>query len=336
MTSEQRTDAFVSLGRQLAKMEQQALEMLCMEAQNENPWFTPDNMTRALKGIIRLLDKDKLHRWLSAYDFSQRHSKAVGIVMAGNIPFVGFHDLLSVLISGHGAIVKLSSKDSKSIRMLVDLLIQLEPEFRSRIVITNGTLQNMDAIIATGSTNTSRYFTYYFSKYPHIIRKNRTSCAVLTGNESPEELRNLGEDIFSFFGLGCRNVSKIYLPRSYRPENLIANWDAFKTIIHHHKYANNYDYQKSILLVNKLPHLDAGFVLLQENERLVSPIAILFYEYYDSLEELRKVLASQADQLQCVVGQKGIGDVPLGQAQYPEVWDYADQIDTLKFLTELR
>jgi hypothetical protein len=254
--------------------------------------------------------------------------------MAGNIPLVGFHDLLCVLISGHMAQIKLSSKDSKLPSYIIKHLLWLEPGFEKNISVTEGKLHDFDAVIATGSDNSARYFHQYFGKYPNIIRKNRTSVAVLSGNESTQELSQLGEDVFSYFGLGCRNVSKIYAPVGYDFTLLLDAWQGFHDIIHHHKYSNNYDYQKSILLVNRLPFLDNGFVLLQENERLVSPISVVYTESYTTPKNLHEKLSAIREKIQCITGN-GDSFIPFGQAQYPSLGDYADQIDTLKFLSEL-
>lgn len=256
-------------------------------------------------------------------------------MLAGNIPLVGFHDLLSVLISGHHVQLKLSSKDSKLIQYLIKHLIWLEPAFEKIIKIKENKLENFDAVIATGSDNSARYFEYYFGKYPNIIRKNRSSCVILNGNESEEEMEALGEDIFSYFGLGCRNVSKAFVPKGYDLAKILSRWESYKEIIHHHKYCNNYDYQKSILLVNLIPFLDNGFILLQENEKLVSPISVLFYEYYTDQEDLEIKLNINKEKIQCIVGSNSLATVPFGGAQYPEVWDYADNVDTLTFLEKL-
>jgi hypothetical protein len=254
--------------------------------------------------------------------------------MAGNIPLVGFHDFLAVLISGHSILVKLSSKDSVLISWLADQLIQIDQRFSSRIHFAER-LKNFDGIIATGSDNSSRYFTYYFGKYPNVIRKNRTSCAVLTGKETDSDLLTLGKDVFTYFGLGCRNVSKVYMPKSFEPTRLLQAWEPWKDIIHHHKYCNNYDYQKSILLVNRIPFFDSNFVLIQENERLVSPISVVYYEFYEDEGSLALKLAESKNKIQCVVGHATPASVPFGKAQSPSLGDYADQIDTLKFLEGL-
>ena len=288
-----------------------------------------------VKGIRAFLREDQLTTWTSKYSLEPAKPKTIALVMAGNIPLVGFHDFLCVLISGHHAQIKLSSKDSKLIKYLVNYLERVEPGFRGQITFVDR-LQNFDAIIATGSDNSARYFEYYFGKYPNIIRKNRTSCAVLEGGESDQEIENLASDIFSYFGLGCRNVSKLYVPNDYDFIKLLSRLDTYKDVIHHHKYCNNYDYQKSILLVNGIKHLDNGFVLLQENEKLVSPISVLYYERFSNDDDLRNKLETNATKLQCVVGKKKPATIPFGQAQYPNVWDYADQLDTLKFLSELK
>lgn len=289
----------------------------------------------ALTGIQSFLRHNALSHWTSSYNLESSNPKTIALVMAGNIPLVGFHDFLCVLISGNRVQIKLSSKDTKLLKYLIKHLIWLEPEFEKYIAI-NEKLENFDAIIATGSDNSARYFESYFGKYPNIIRKNRTSCAIITGEESEAQIESLGADIFSYFGLGCRNVSKIYVPTGYDLAKLLSSWDSFKDVIHHHKYCNNYDYQKSILLVNTMPFLDNGFIMFQENEKLVSPISVLYYEYYSSEAELKRKLEENSDKLQCIVGSSPLATIKFGQTQLPLLEDYADQIDTLKFISELR
>jgi hypothetical protein len=335
MTLEQRISAFVKLGNHLSNLSEEAFESLALSARLENPWFTADNVKRSLTGVAQYLNEDKLSHWTSAYTLNPQEPKEVALVLAGNIPLVGFHDLLSVLISGHHAQLKLSSKDSRLIQYFIKHLLWLEPAFENAIIIKENKLENFDAVIATGSDNSARYFEYYFSKYPNIIRKNRTSCVILTGNESVEEIDVLGEDIFSYFGLGCRNVSKAYVPKGYDLAKILSRWEAYKDIIHHHKYCNNYDYQKSILLVNLIPFLDNGFILLQENEKMVSPISVLYYEFYTDQADLENKLKNNTEKIQCIVGKNKPATISFGSAQYPEVWDYADNVDTLRFLEKL-
>lgn len=335
MTLEQRISAFVKLGNHLSNLSQEGFESLALSARLENPWFTEANVRRSLVGVTRYLQDDKLREWTSRYALNPVQPKTVALVLAGNIPMVGFHDLLSVLISGHRAQLKFSSKDSKLIPYLIKHLIWLEPTFEKMIEVKENKLENFDAVIATGSDNSARYFDYYFSKYPNIIRKNRTSCVVLNGHEPTEDIAALGEDIFSYFGLGCRNVSKAFVPEGYDLTKLLSAWDAYKDIIHHHKYCNNYDYQKSILLVNQVPFFDNGFILLQQNDKLVSPISGLYYEFYKDQTDLETKLNRDAEKIQCLVGNEKPANVSFGSAQYPDVWDYADNVDTLKFLEKL-
>lgn len=335
MTIEQRIRAFVNLGNHLTNLSAEAFESLVLQARSENPWFTSDTIQKSLTGIVLYLQEDKLRAWTSAYTFNPNKSKTVALVLAGNIPLVGFHDLLSVLISGHRAQLKFSSKDSKLMQYLIRHLIWLEPDFEKTITVRENKLEGFDAVIATGSDNSARYFEYYFGKYPNIIRKNRTSCAILSGNETAKEIEALGEDVFSYFGLGCRNVSKVFVPTGYDLTKILSRLESFKEIIHHHKYCNNYDYQKSILLVNQVSFLDNGFLLLQENERLVSPISVLYYEFYTDQADLETKLRNNNEKIQCIVGSSSPANVAFGKAQYPEVWDYADHVDTLKFLAGL-
>lgn len=333
MTTDERLEGLAKLGKYVNAIDEVELDGLLLKVKNENPWFTPGSVNLALEGIRRYLDPIKLKKWISSYHFTHTTPRQIALVMAGNIPLAGFHDLVSVLVSGHAAMVKLSSKDSVLPTFLVSRLFEIEPRFATLVNLVDQ-LKNFDAVIATGSDNSARYFHYYFGKYPHIIRKNRTSCAVLTGAESSEELMLLGRDVFTYFGLGCRNVSKIFIPADFDPTRLIKAWDIYVDILHHHKYHNNYDYQKSILLVNKIPFYDSGFVILHENEKLVSPISVVYFERYQSKRQLAEKLASLSDKIQCIVG-KDQDYVGFGQAQSPELWDYADRVDTLKFLEAL-
>jgi hypothetical protein len=275
------------------------------------------------------LSRDKLEKWLSAYPIEMpANPKTVGIVMAGNIPMVGFHDLLSVMVSGHNALIKLSSKDHVLLTWLLKKLFGLDEDWKNRITVSD-LLRGMDAVIATGSNNSSRYFEYYFAKYPHIVRRNRGSVAVLTGDESEDDLKRLGFDMLSYFGLGCRNVSKLLVPEGYSFDFLFESIMPFRYVIDHNKYKNNYDYNRTLLLMNKEPHLANEFLMLREDDRIVSPVAMVHYETYKTEDELNKILLKDEQNIQCVAGSDFI---PFGKTQSPELWDYADGVDTMKFL----
>ncbi len=333
MKIEERILAFTALGKWIKQLSEDEFQSIAEEVRRENPWFTEINVRMAVSGVASFLDEEKLKTWTSAYPFSST-AKKVALILAGNIPMVGFHDLLCVLISGHHAQLKLSSKDSVLIKFLIHKLIAIEPQFETRIEVVER-LKNFDAVIATGSDNSARHFDYYFGKYPNIIRKNRTSIGVLTGIETEKDLNTLGLDVFSYFGLGCRNVSKLFIPTDYDLGKVYRSWESYHDIIHHHKYCNNYDYQKSILLVNTSPFLDNGFAIFQENEKMVSPISIVYYEFYNSTAELNERLNSIKEKTQCIVGNSEWATVKFGQSQFPTLGDYADQIDTLLFLSKL-
>ncbi|RIW15252.1 acyl-CoA reductase [Algoriphagus lacus] len=337
MPFKDRIEAFSRLGEFISQLDQVDQENLVRRVQNQNSWFTEISIQSALKGISIILDRKNLDEWLSAYAFPDWViPKTVGILMAGNIPGVGFHDLLCVLITGHIASIKLSSADSVFSKWIIDQLIRLEPRFQNHIQIEE-MLKGKDAYIATGSDNSARYFNYYFGKYPSIIRSNRTSVAVLTGQESDEELEKLGWDIFLYFGLGCRNVSKIFIKNEEQLQRLLGILERFDWVASNHKYLNNYEYNKSIYLVNNEPHLDNGFLLLKQSKDLVSPIGVLFYELYENEEKLLKDLKEIEAKIQCIVASSDQvhGAVPFGSAQYPGPGEYADKMDTLKFLLEL-
>ena len=335
MDIDKRIKAFARLGQRIANLTDEQRLQLYDRAVAANRWFTADNIAMALSGIGRFLDEDTLTNWLQRYQLPAE-SKTVGLVMAGNIPLVGFHDMMSVLLAGHRAQVKLSSQDSILPRALADLLLEEEPAFADRLQFVDK-LQNSDAVIATGSDNSARYFKKYFGHLPHIIRQNRTSAAVLTGHETPDELNGLGSDIFSYFGLGCRNVAKLYVPQGYDFASLFEALQPYEEVFNHPKYFNNYEYNKAIYLVNRTPHLDTGFALFKEDTGLVSPLAVVYYEEYEDMNQVTASLAQYAHKLQCVVGSANTGRpmVPFGQAQFPAVDDYADNVDTLKFLCQI-
>lgn len=345
-------ESFIELGQFLSQFRKDSIEPnesaknnnlffermtgLINQSQSYNGWFTPENIIFSLESWANALSKENLTKWLSNYNFSNIKPKKVGLILAGNIPLVGFHDLVSVLLSGHNAIVKLSSNDQQLIKFMVDYLIALDDRFKSKVDFIEGKLENFDAVIATGSNNTARYFEYYFSSKPNIIRKNRNSVAILTGKETKEELINLGEDIFRYFGLGCRNVSKLFIPEDYDFKLFFEAMFTQGDVIHYEKYANNYDYNKAVFLMSNFKLLDNEFLLLKEDEGYASPIGSLFYEKYDSLDVINKRLKSEEDKIQCIVSKSlEKHHIPFGKTQKPELWDYADNVDTLTFLINL-
>jgi hypothetical protein len=314
------------------------LEKALSEASANNPWFTPVNMKLALTALGEVLREESLKTWLNPYFLPDypAHVKTIGLIAAGNIPLVGFHDMLCVLITGHKCLMKLSGKDKHLPEAVGQILVDIEPQFRQYLSFTTDTLHNYDAVIATGSNNSSRYFEYYFRDYPHIIRKNRNSVAILSGNESQAELQLLADDIFQYFGLGCRNVSMLYFPEEYNIPGLIDAFQDYGDLVNYHKYANNYEYNRAVYLVNRIPHYDSGFVLLKEDKKLASPLAVLHYQYYKDVDLLREQLKAEQENIQCIVsGLKELNHVPFGQTQTPQLWDYADSMDTIRFLTTL-
>jgi hypothetical protein len=338
MNLEERIKSFAVLGETLRRFlddksasGNERLNMMIGIQHIHNPWFTPDNVRKAVTSIANELTPENLTIWTGNYPLLNvmTHPLRVGLIMAGNIPLVGFHDFLSVLISGNNLIAKTSSKDRDMIKFVSDTLCDINPLFKDKIEFTEGTLTNFDAVIATGSDNSSRYFDYYFGKYPNIIRKNRNSIAILEGDESDDDLENLGTDIFSYFGLGCRNVSKIYCPEGYNLKNMCEHWNNFSEVISHSKYANNYDFNKAVFIVNRESFLDTGYLILKEDSRLSSPVSVLFYEYYKSREAVKHQTEHLKVKIQCIVGKH---DIPFGTAQSPHLWEYADGIDTIEFL----
>jgi len=301
-----------------------------------NGWFSEDNIQFAFNSWAKALTEDNLIQWTSNYNLENSSNKTVALVLAGNIPLVGFHDFLSVLISGNKVLAKLSSNDKLLLPFLTKYLISVEPEFENKITFTEEKLEEFDAVIATGSNNTARYFDYYFGKYPNIIRKNRNSVAILTGNESHEQLEKLSDDIFRYFGLGCRNVSKLYLPKDYNFDIFFKAMFKWNKVINDHKYINNYDYNKAVYLMSNLNLLDNEFLLLKEDPNFSSPISVLFHETYENKEVLEQLIITEKDNIQCVVSEIGMeNEIGFGETQNPQLWDYADDIDTLDFLLKL-
>ncbi|MCP4550750.1 MAG: acyl-CoA reductase [Bacteroidetes bacterium] len=325
------------IGSSLLENDYLNLENIIEKSFLENPWFTLENTHQAIKVWASSLSQTNIETWLSAYDtnLTPELPKRIGVVIAGNVPLVGFHDFLCVLVSGNKYLGKLSSSDKYLLPTLAKILIKFEPGFDQLISFTENKLENFDAIIATGSNNSARYFECYFGKYPHIIRKNRNGVAVISGNE--KNLTDLGADIFNYFGLGCRNVSKIYVPEGYDFKPLLKSLDAYNELRNHHKYNNNYDYNKSILLINNTAHYDTGFLLIKEDAQISSPISVLNYEYYNNIEILNKQLSQEKEFLQCIVAESDdiLNRIKFGESQKPELWNYADGIDTMEFLLNL-
>ena len=322
---------------------QETPSSLCDEIEkgrHNNPWFIPEFIRMSYDAWARALIPEKIEAWLSRYpsiSFRRSKPRTIAVIMAGNIPMVGLHDLLCVLASGHNVIIKQSSQDNRLIPIVIDILIQIDPALEKRIAIQENVIKGFDAVIANGSNNTSRYFEYYFGKYPSIIRKNRNSAAIITGNESHEEYQALAKDIFSYFGLGCRNISKVYVPENYDPAEMLPHFGEFAFIADHNKYRNNYDYQKSIFIINNIPHYDNSFLLLREEQSLISPIAVLNYERYHEKSYVIDDLIARGEMIQCIISTDP--DLPMaippGSAQFPELWDYADGIDSMEFLSGL-
>lgn len=351
MLLEKRIDALASLGQFLSQFSPEkiakktsvlhndpyydALDLQIKRAYETNGWFTQDNVIYAINNWSKQLNSNNLNLWTSSYALTVENPKTVAIVMAGNIPLVGFHDFISVLLSGHKVLVKTSSNDKHLLPLISKYLEKIEPEFKNYITFTEEKLANFDAAIATGSNNTNRYFEAYFKNYPSIIRSNRNGVAVLTGNESPEDLKGLGEDIFRYFGLGCRSVSKLFVPKDYDFDPLFNAIYTYKDLINYKKYHNNYDYNKTVYLMSEFKLLENGFLMLKEDISYASPIATVFYEVYNDLELLKKKLALEKEHIQCLVSKALPKAVPFGKSQQPSLTDYADGVDTLAFLSNL-
>jgi hypothetical protein len=316
------------------------LENAVKQAEIENPWFTKGNIIIAIKNISISLERPKIEHFTQRYAkrfFDKKKSRTIGVIMAGNIPVVGFHDFFCILMAGHRFLGKLSSGDSRLLPSIADILIGINPEFNNQILFSNERLRDFDAMIATGSNNTYRYFEYYFGKYPHILRKNRNGIALLTGRETREELSGLADDIFMFFGKGCRSISKLYLPKGYDFQRFLDPFARYNQIFNHHKYRNNYDYCKTIYILDKIPFIDMGYLLMIESMDTASPVSVVNYEYYDDLLLIKDDLQGMYDRIQCIVchDENVSNAIKPGNAQCPELWDYADGVDTMEFLLNL-
>ena len=299
----------------------------------QNGWFQREACMEAIQSWGAALQPKNISQWINQYQINENNSpKTIAVIMAGNIPLVGLHDLISIWISGNKALVKCATKDS----VLIPFIVEINPLFQSLTSFTDGKLEGFDAVIATGSNNAARYFDYYFSKYPHIIRKNRNGVAVLDGSETQEDMKNLGRDILQYYGLGCRNVSKLYLSKGFDLDLIFKGLYPYANIIKMNKYANNYDYYKAVYLINQFDFKENGFFILRENQAISSPIGTGNYEFYEGLDLLKKHLLDQQENIQCIVSNADIeGAIPFGQAQNPNLWDYADGVDTLEFLNRL-
>ncbi len=335
MNLEQRIDLLVELAKYLLS-EDEGWQAVKARASAENGWFIPEFVDLAVKQIANsYLQKELLTKWAQRYQIPAENGRSLktGLIMAGNIPLVGFHDFLCLFITGHRQIIKPSSRDESLIRRVVEQLIHLDPE-TAELVSFAERLKGCEVFIGTGSNNSARYFDYYFGKYPHIIRRNRTSVAILSGGESEEELGALADDTHQYFGLGCRNVTKLYVPEDYDFIPLLRAFRKYGYLAEHNKYRNNYDYHLALLLLNKKYYMTNGSILLAEDPSPFSPISVLHYEYYGPGQAIvgnQEFLAANPD-IQCIVGQ---GHIPFGWAQRPVLDDYADGVDTLQFILSL-
>ncbi len=351
MNLEKRINAFVKLGLFLKQFKNELkntdvddlnaqfyddFEELILRQKSLNGWFVKENIILSVDEIANSLKKENLLNWMDDYDIPSELDRTVGVIMAGNIPMVGFHDFLSVLIVGHSIKAKLSSEDNTLLRFIGKVLISIEPEFESKINFVEK-LENFDAVIATGSNNSARYFEQYFSKYPNIIRKHRNSIGIVNVNDGIKELELLGQDVFQYYGLGCRSVSKIYIPEGYRLDTIFEAFYAYKHVTDNNKYANNYDYNKAVYLLGNNALLDNNFLLLKEDTSLSAPVGVLHYEYYNNINTLKIHLKEQGNAIQCIVSSSNttINTVEFGRAQCPKLDDYADDEDTIGFLLNL-
>ena len=318
--------------------EKEGWKLAMHKAYQDNLWFTPESSSHAIESIRqKFFEESKLRKWIRDAGSASDKRQKVGVICAGNLPMVAFHDILAVIMAGHDVKVKLSHKDKHLIPFVLDLLVKEDNSLRSHIEIVDK-LRDFDAVIATGSDNSQRYFKYYFGQKPHLFRNNRTSVAVLTGEESEEELDGLADDILMYFGLGCRNVSRLFLPRGFDLDRIFKATLKYVNHAMHSKYKNNYQYQLAMLMMNKTEFLTNDLLILKESDNLHAPIAVLHYSYYDDLKEVDQLLDGQKDSIQCVMARADFGSqktIAFGEGQKPELWNYADHIDTLAFLQNI-
>lgn len=335
MNLTQRINALVQLGEYLLQLDDY-LQAVMHRSEYNNPWFTKQNQELAIKAIAtQFLEEGKLRDWLGRYPVSDLPTgKTIGLVMAGNLPLVGFHDLLCTFVAGHKAKIKLSDKDRFLLPHLLKMLNRFQPGTDAFFEIVEQ-MNGYDAVIATGSNNSARYFEAYFGKYPHIIRRNRNGVAVLDGSESSDELLVLGKDVFQFFGLGCRNVSKLYLPKGYDFQLLMESLHEFHDLANHSKYRNNFDYNLALLMLNQIPYYSNGCIILTETPAITSRIAMLHYEFYEDIMSLEALMANHKEEIQCIVAKPGLLSAPtiaFGETQTPGLSDYPDGVDVMAFL----
>lgn len=316
----------------ITKEEYNNIVELTKKAKHHNGWFTEKEVLYAFDSWGKLLTKENIQQWIDRYNIQKEINKNIAIIMAGNIPLVGFHDLISVYLLGGKIQAKLSSDDNILIPELVKILSLFDIKAKENIKFTSSKLERFDAVIATGSNNTARYFKSYFDKYPNIIRKNRTSIAIIEGNETHEDLTKLANDVFTYYGLGCRNITKIFIPQNYDLNNIFKAFFNHKYVLDNNKYANNYDYHKAVYLMEQHKLIENGFILLKEDNDMHSPIGMLFYEYYNDIQEVEKYIKEKSSKIQCVVGNN---KTPFGESQKPKLWEYADNIDIVKFLINI-
>lgn len=349
---QQRISAFTKLGEAISAVidnnisssqlspAQNILRTEISEAFRYNGWYDNDNVLNMVNAIANQLSAENISKWLAPYSERIEHitsPSTIAVIMAGNIPLVGFHDFLSVLISGNKILAKLSSDDNRLLPAIADILFEIEPAYTPMVKFTNTKIESFDAIIATGSNNTGRYFEYYFGKYKNIIRKNRSGIAVITGDESDLELQEICNDIQQYYGLGCRNVSHIFVPQNYDFTALLAKLSKNQNINNNHKYFNNYEYNKAIMLVNGTQHYDSGNTLITENIAFSSPVSVIYYTKYNDINSVNKLLTTEAEKIQCIVSKSNkISNAGNpGTTQQPELWDYSDNIDTMEFLIDV-
>ena len=345
MNLNNRITLFVKLGRffsdyinnNLESLERNKFDKAINESILHNSFFSKKNILKSLLSWSNVLTKKSIDNFLSNYLIKiKKREKKVAIIMAGNIPLVGFHDFFCVILSGNFAIIKLSSKDSHLFKFILRFLVKENPDFSTKFDVVENKLQIFDAVIATGNNISANQFELYFKKYPKIIRRNRHSIAILNGNETKNEIELLANDIFYYYGLGCRNISKIFIPNNYNLDILFKSFVLWNEVINKNSYANNYNYYRAIYLLNKEVFFDNGFVLLKESEKIGSPVGTIYFEYYKSDNQIKEMIKKNNQKIQCIVSNNNYPKtIKFGETQMPNLNDFADDIDTFNFLLKL-
>lgn len=330
-------NALIELGKELKAYTNNLLDdRLSLEydeviarAEINNPWFIKTFVLQALGVWADALTENGVDKWLKSYP-QGKTAKNISVIGAGNIPLVAFHDCISVLASGHNLWLKCSTDDEILLPFIINRLLSFEKSLENSLELKTQGLQKADALIATGSNNSARYFEYYFRHMPMILRKNRSSVAVITDEVSNETLESLADDMFSYFGKGCRSVGKLFVPENFNIQRVFENSVKYSYFKNHNKYVNNFDYHRAIYLMNQDKFLENDFFVIRESDKMHAPVGVCFYERYSDLDKVKEKVNALSDELQVISGLDE--SAAIGCNQMTTLLDYADGVDTMEFL----